>query len=48
VIDPKFYRPSEVDYLLGMPTKAKAELKWEPKIGFEALVKRMVDHDCQA
>ena len=43
--DPKFYRPAEVDYLLGLPTKAKAELKWEPKIVFEDLVRRMVDHD---
>lgn len=47
VQDPEFYRPAEVDYLLGLPTKAKAELKWEPKIGFEDLVHRMVDHDTQ-
>jgi GDPmannose 4,6-dehydratase len=47
VVDPKFFRPAEVDYLLGMPSKAKYELGWEPKISFEGLVRRMVEHDCQ-
>ena len=47
VVDPKFFRPAEVDYLLGLPSKAKHELQWEPKISFEGLVKRMVEHDCQ-
>lgn len=47
VIDPEFYRPADVDYLLGLPSKAKYELSWEPKISFKALVKRMVAHDCQ-
>lgn len=45
VVDPKFYRPAEVDYLLGLPSKAKYELQWEPKTDFETLVKRMVLHD---
>ena len=45
VIDPRFYRPAEVEYLLGFSQKAKAELGWEPKITFEELIKLMVDHD---
>ncbi|HYO60658.1 MAG TPA: GDP-mannose 4,6-dehydratase [Actinomycetota bacterium] len=44
-IDPRYYRPSEVDYLLGDATKAKAELGWEPKTRFEDLVALMVDED---
>jgi len=44
-IDPKFYRPAEVDILLGDSSKAKELLGWEPKITFEDLVKRMVDFD---
>lgn len=47
VVDPKFFRPAEVDYLLGLPSKAKYKLGWERKIDFNSLVKRMVDHDCQ-
>lgn len=47
VVDPEFYRPADVDYLLGLPSKAKYELGWEPKISFKALVKRMVAHDCK-
>jgi GDPmannose 4,6-dehydratase len=45
VTDPKFYRPAEVDYLLGDPRKAKAKLGWEPKVTFEALIKMMVASD---
>jgi GDPmannose 4,6-dehydratase len=48
VIDPEFYRPAEVDYLLGIPAKAKRVLGWEPEISFEQLVKRMVDSDVKA
>lgn len=44
-IDPKYYRPAEVDLLLGDAAKAKRELGWEPAIGFEELVKGMVEHD---
>ena len=44
-IDPWYYRPSEVDLLLGDSTKARKELGWEPKVGFKDLVKLMVDHD---
>lgn len=44
-IDPWYYRPSEVDLLLGDSTKARKELGWEPKVGFRELVRLMVDHD---
>ena len=44
-IDPWYYRPSEVDLLLGDSSKARRELGWEPKVGFKELVKLMVDHD---
>ncbi len=44
-IDPKYYRPTEVDYLLGDYTKAKTKLGWEPKVGFEELVIIMVHSD---
>ena len=44
-INPKFYRPAEVDLLLGDSTKARNELKWEPKTSFEQLVQKMVDSD---
>ena len=45
VIDPEFYRPAEVDYLLGVPAKAKKVLGWEPEISFKQLVQRMVESD---
>ena len=48
VIDPEFYRPAEVDYLLGIPAKAKRVLGWEPEISFQQLVERMVDSDVEA
>jgi GDPmannose 4,6-dehydratase len=44
-IDPWYYRPSEVDLLLGDSTKARKQLGWEPKVGFDELVRLMVDHD---
>ena len=44
-VDPQFFRPAEVDLLLGDPSKAKEELDWEPKTSFEGLVHAMVDHD---
>jgi len=43
--DARYLRPTEVDYLLGDPTKIKQKLDWEPKVGFEQLVRLMVDHD---
>jgi GDPmannose 4,6-dehydratase len=44
-VDPKYFRPAEVDVLLGDPSKAKEELGWEPKVKFEELVKIMVEAD---
>jgi GDPmannose 4,6-dehydratase len=44
-IDPRYYRPAEVDLLLGDATKARTVLGWKPKVDFKALVKLMVDHD---
>jgi len=44
-IDPRYFRPAEVDLLVGDATKARRKLGWEPKVGFEQLVKLMVDHD---
>ncbi len=43
--DPRYLRPTEVDHLLGDPGKAQAKLGWEPKVGFEELVRMMVEHD---
>jgi GDPmannose 4,6-dehydratase len=45
-IDKKYYRPTEVELLLGDAAKAKEMLNWEPKIEFLELVTRMVDNDC--
>lgn len=44
-IDPRLYRPTEVDLLLGDPTKAREKLGWVAKISFEELVDRMMAHD---
>jgi len=46
-VDPRFYRPAEVETLLGDPTKARTELGWEPEISFEQLVTMMVEEDLQ-
>ena len=43
--DERFDRPSEVDQLLGDPTKARTQLGWEPKVDFKGLVKMMVESD---
>jgi GDPmannose 4,6-dehydratase len=45
VIDPKFYRPAEVEYLCGHANKARRELGWKPEISFEQLVEEMVLSD---
>jgi GDPmannose 4,6-dehydratase len=47
-VDPKFYRPAEVELLLGDPTKAKTKLGWKPKITFEKLVEVMMKADLEA
>jgi GDPmannose 4,6-dehydratase len=44
-VDPRYFRPTEVEALLGDPGKAKQELGWEPKITFEQLVQEMVVED---
>ena len=44
-IDPRLYRPTEVDLLLGDASKAREKLGWEAKVSFEALVDRMMKHD---
>jgi GDPmannose 4,6-dehydratase len=46
-VDPKYFRPTEVDLLVGDATKAKEKFGWTPKISFDELVKEMVDHDCK-
>jgi GDPmannose 4,6-dehydratase len=44
-IDPRYFRPTEVDLLLGDPAKARQKLGWQPKVGFAELVKMMVASD---
>jgi len=46
-VNERYFRPSEVDLLLGDSTKAKTELGWSPTIGFDQLVNEMVDADCR-
>ena len=41
----KYFRPNEVDYLLGDPSKIKKTLNWEPKTSFKELVKMMIEND---
>jgi GDPmannose 4,6-dehydratase len=48
VVDPKLYRPAEVDLLLADPTKANRRLGWRPMLGFAQLVRLMVDEDLAA
>ena len=44
-IDPRYFRPTEVEELQGDPTKARALLGWEPRVNIDELVRRMVDYD---
>jgi len=44
-IEPKYFRPTEVDLLIGDNTKAKTKLKWEPKTSFQELITMMVEND---
>ena len=44
-VDPRYFRPTEVDTLLGDPTKAKEKLAWEPKISIEEMVHEMMEND---
>ena len=48
IVDDKFYRPAEVDLLIGDATKGRTKLGWEPVVTFEALIKMMVDADLAA
>jgi GDPmannose 4,6-dehydratase len=45
--DPRYYRPAEVDLLLGDASKAREKLGWEPKVNFKELVHLMVEHDLE-
>jgi GDPmannose 4,6-dehydratase len=47
-IDQRYYRPAEVDNLIADASKARGKLSWEPKVGFEELVRRMLQHDLVA
>ena len=47
VISSKYFRPTEVDELLGDSTKARKQLGWEPKYSFDDLVREMVEQDCE-
>lgn len=47
-VDPRYFRPTEVETLLGDPTKAKEKLGWSPKVSFEELVAEMVREDLKA
>ena len=47
-VDPKYFRPAEVDRLLSDASKARRELGWEPRVRFEELVRMMVDADLEA
>jgi GDPmannose 4,6-dehydratase len=47
VTDAAFIRPAEVDHLCADPSRAKDELGWEPKIGFDELVAMMVERDLE-
>jgi len=46
-VSSNYFRPSDVDFLLGDYSKAKKELNWEPKCTFLELIQRMVEHDCK-
>jgi len=46
-IDPRYFRPTEVQNLQGDATKAKEKLGWEPRVGLDELVRRMADHDLE-
>ena len=45
--DPQYYRPSEVDLLIGDASKAKYKLGWEPKVKFKELAEIMLDAECK-
>ena len=46
-VDPRYFRPTEVDSLLGDATQARTKLGWKPQISFDTLVKDMVESDLE-
>jgi len=44
-VDPRYFRPTEVDYLVGDPSKARRQLGWRHRVSFDELVEQMVKHD---
>jgi GDPmannose 4,6-dehydratase len=46
-IDPRYFRPAEVDILIGDPSKAKSKLGWEPRVKLPELVRMMMEHDIE-
>jgi GDPmannose 4,6-dehydratase len=46
-IDPRYFRPAEVETLLGDPAKAKAKLGWAPEISLDEMIDEMVEHDLE-
>jgi GDPmannose 4,6-dehydratase len=48
VVDPKFFRPAEVDHLVGDATKAREQLGWECEVDFHGLIEMMVAADIDA
>ena len=46
-IDPRYYRPTEVDFLLGDPSKAARQLGWKPRTSFKELIRIMMDSDLE-
>jgi GDPmannose 4,6-dehydratase len=46
-VDPRYFRPSEVETLLGDSSKAREKLGWQPETSFEQLVREMIDHDVE-
>jgi GDPmannose 4,6-dehydratase len=48
LVDEQFFRPAEVDLLIGDPSKAREKLNWKPEVGFDELIRTMVDADLAA
>ncbi len=46
-VDPRYFRPAEVDYLLGDSTKIRQKLGWQPEISFDQMIERMINHDLE-
>lgn len=46
-VDSRYFRPTEVDALLGDPTKAKEKFGWEPRITFEEMIQEMIERDLE-